>query len=319
MARAQNMEAKQTFAWVLLSEIEMAPSQWGRPLRQSDVRAIAAAFDPDMIGAVALWSRPDLPAGRGRFVCIDGQHRCAALRLIGYDDQRVPSLIYEGLTMETAAELSLGLQDRRNLHALDKHRAASAAHERRAIEIDKIMVYCHVEFAYQCKASDIGRISAVAAVTHVWDRMGEGLERVLEVCSRAWGGTSAGFASNVLKLVMTVLCAHDGQVDDTHLSETLSVRSPAQWIVKDTQPRRSLSSLAQDVVVEYNKKARGGNRLPEMTPSQYEAAARRPPVPTVKGKIEGRQTTGQTTRRLRRMAVEAKAAEAIKQGVISGD
>jgi hypothetical protein len=312
MSRSDKLEAKQTFSWVLLSEIEMAPSQWGRPLRQGDVRAIAAAFDPDMIGAVALWSRPDLPPGRGRYVCIDGQHRCAALRLIGYDDQKVPSLVYEGLTMETAAELSLGLQDRRNLHALDKHRAASAAHERRATEVDKIMVYCHVEFAYHANANDIGRVSAVAAVNHVWDRMGEGLERVLSICYRSWGGTSAGFGSSVLKLVMTVCCAHDGQVDDIHLSETLSTRSPAQWIVKDITPRRSLSSLAQDVVVAYNKNVRGGNRLPEMTPSQYETAARRMPVPTVRGKIEGRQTVTASQRRMRRMAVQTTAAKQIK-------
>ena len=314
MARQEKIEAKQTFGWVLLSEIEMAPTQWGRPLRQGDVRAIAAGFDPDMIGAVALWSRPDLPVLRGRYVCIDGQHRCAAMRLIGYDDQRVPALLYEGLTMETAAELSLGLQDRRNLHALDKHRAAAAAHERRAVEVDKIMGYCRVEFVYHARSNDIGRVSAVAAVYQIWDRMGEGLERVLSVCSRSWGGTAAGFGSSVLKLVMIVVCAHDGAVDDMHLVETLSARSPAQWVIKDVSPRRSLSSLAQDVVVEYNKKVRGGNRLVELTPSQYETSAKRMPTPTVKGKIEGRQTVGASQRRIRRMAVQTKAAKSINTG-----
>jgi hypothetical protein len=297
--RAEKIDGKQTFNWLLLAEIEMAPPAWGRPLRMGDVRQIAAGFDPDMVGAIAIWHRPELPAGRGRYVCIDGQHRCAALRLLGYDDQRVPCLLYDGLTVETAAELSLGLQERRNLHALDKHRAALAAHDRRAVEIDKILTYCHLELAYHAKATDIGRIAAIAAVTQVWDRMGAGLERVLTVCSRAWGGTSAGFGSAVLKLVMTVMAAHDGQVDDKHLAETLGGRSPAQWVARDVVPRRSLSSIAQDVIVEYNKKARGGNRLTELTPSQYEQLARRTPTPTVRGNIDVRQTSSVTTRRMR--------------------
>jgi hypothetical protein len=300
------MEAKQVFAWILLAEMEMAPSSWGRPLRTGDVRAIAAGFDPDMIGAIAVWHRPNLQPSRGRYVVIDGQHRCAALRLIGYDDQRVPCLLYEGLTMETAAELSLGLQERRNLHALDKHRAALAAHVRRAVEIDKMLHYCRLELTYHMKPTDVGRLTAIATLNDVWDRMGAGTERVLTVCARAWGGTGAGFAASVLKLVMTVLAAHDGAVDDVHLAETLSVRSPAQWIAKDSVPRRPLTSIAQDVIIEYNKKVRGGNRLTELTPSQYEQSTRKvTKSPTVRGRIDvERVTSGSGVRRMRRRVAE---------------
>jgi hypothetical protein len=135
------------------------------------------------------------------------------------------------------------------------------------------------------------RLSSVATVAQVWDRMGAGLERVLNVCIKAWGGTSAGFSTAVLRLVMTVLAAHNGAVDDVHLASTLAMRSPGQWVAKDVVPRRSISSIAQDVIVEYNKKLRGGNRLTELTPSQYEQAAKRPPRPTVRGPVEVRKTT----------------------------
>jgi hypothetical protein len=289
---APKLDGKQTFSWLLLADLEMAPPQWGRPLRTGDVRAIAAAFDPDMIGAIAVWYRPNLEIGRGRNTIIDGQHRCAALRLIGYDDQRVPCLVYEGLTNETAAELSLGLQDRRNLHALDKHRAATAAHERRASEIEKILTYCHLQLVYGTKPEELGRVSAVATINLVWDRMGSDLERVLTVCSKAWGNTAAGYTTNVLKLVMTVMAAHNGSVDDEHLVATLAQRSPGQWTAKSVVPKRSISSIAQDVIIEYNKRARGGNRLTELTPGQYESAARRAPAKSVRGKIAGRHTSG---------------------------
>jgi hypothetical protein len=299
MPTAPKISAKQTFSWVLLAELEMAPSSWGRPLRAGDVRAIAVGFDPDKIGAIAVWSRPELPVGRGRSVIIDGQHRCAALRLIGYDDQRVPCLIYEGLTIETAAELSLGLQERRNLHALDKHRAALAAHERRATDVEKILAYRKLTLTYNTKQGDRRKVSAIATINQIWDSMGESLERVLAVCDDAWEGTSAGFTTAVLKLVMFVLAAHNGEVDDEHLAATLGIRSPAQWVMKDITPRRPLASIAQDVIIEYNKKARGGNRLQELTPSEYQAAAKRPPSATVRGAIVGRQTAGVGVRRTR--------------------
>lgn len=298
MTNRQKVEARQTFNWIPVGELEMAPPQWGRPLRQGDIRSIAAFFDPDKLGAIAVWHRPNLPILNGRFVICDGQHRAAAVRLMGYDDQRVPCLIYEGLTMETAAELSLGLQERRNLHVLDKHRAALAAHDRRAVDVDKVLRFLGLEFAYRTSGEDREQLSAVSAVGQVWDRMGgTGLERVLSVCGEAWGKTAAGYSAKILKLVMTILAAHNGQVDDHRLVETLSARSPGQWIAAGVVKARSISSLAQDVIVEYNRKVRGGNRLQELTPSEYERAAKRMPSATVRGKIDVARTTGSRGKR----------------------
>jgi len=302
------VDARQTFTWLLVSELEMAPTQWGRPLRGGDVRAIAHNFDPDKLGAIAIWSRPNLPIGRGRFVILDGQHRVAGVRLIGYTDQRVPCLVYENLTMETAAELSLGLQERRNLHPLDKFRAMLSAHDRRAVEIDKALHTLGLELTYNCRSTDRGRLSAVSALHHIWDLGGMALlERTLNVCGQAWDHTAAGYSSNIMRLVVTVVNAHDGDVDDVHLGETLATRSPAQWLSKDSVPKRPISSLAQDVIVEYNKGVRGGNRLTELTRDAYERAYKRTASPTKRGKIQtGEQhlTKASASRGPRRRPVE---------------
>lgn len=293
---------RQVPVWVTITELEMAPSSWGRPVRENDARSIAYNFDPDRLGALAVWYRPDLAIQRGRYVLLDGQHRLAALHLMKWDEglvQQAPCLLYEGLTMERAAELSLGLQERRNLHALDKHRAGLVAHDRRAVDIDKVLSYCHLELVYTTKPTDRERLSAVGTCYQVWDRMGHsGLERVLTVCGRAWDQTSQGFCADILRLVMTVMCAHDGQVDDRHLAETLSVRSPGQWVSKGMVPHRSLASVAQDVIVEYNKKARGSHRLSELTQSEYTLSAKRPASPTIRGHIEAKATTGHTIRKM---------------------
>jgi len=300
MTPPRKMPAKQHLEWLPAAHIEMTPPSWGRPLRPADVRCIADTFDPDKFGALVVWKRPQLPIGKGRLMLLDGQHRLASLRLIGYADQSVPCLVYEGLTNETAAELSLGLQERRNLHALDKHRAMLVAHDLRAVEVSKVLTHLGLELSYTTRATDTRRISAIVVLSHVWDRMGAtGLERVLTVCDEAWEGTSAGFSANIIKLVMLVVCAHNGQLDDAHLAKVLSTRSPAAWIVKDSTPRRSLSSIAQDVVIAYNRSRRGDNRLPEMTPGQYETAGKRAPVSTRRGRIEGRTTVAKSARRMR--------------------
>lgn len=299
---AKNIDARQQFRWVLVAELEMAPAAWGRPLRPGDVRAIAANFDPDKLGAIAVWHRPDLAPNHGRYVTLDGQHRIAAVRLMGYDDQRVPCLLYESLTIETAAELSLGLQERRNLHPLDKYRASLAAHDRRAVDIDKVLTHLQLRAVYTCKPEDRACLSAISQVGVVWDRMSAaGLERVLSVCGDAWDRTAAGFSANTLKLVMTLLAAHDGAIIDERLAETLGARSPAQWLAVGSVRRRAIASVAQDVIVEYNKHSRGTHRIEELTPTQYETAAKRSPVVTKRGTIDApRQTsTSNRTRRIR--------------------
>lgn len=291
--RAPKIDARQTFGWVPVADLEMAPDPWGRAIRTNDAKAIARAFDPDMIGALAVWFRPNLDAGKGRYIIIDGQHRCAALRIMGYDDQSAPCLLYEGLTVETAAELSLGLQERRNLHPFDRHRAALSAHDRRAIEIDKILQHLGLRLVHSMRANESGHVSAVTTLGLVWDRMsGAGLERVLTVCGDAWERTAPAYGANTLKLVMVLLASHNGAVDDERLVRTLAKRSPAQWLSATVTPRRSISSVAQDVVIEYNRTARGQYRLPELTPGQYEVASRRRPVPKVRGTVDARTMPG---------------------------
>jgi len=299
-AASSNVAVHHRFQWVLVSDLEMTCAQWGRPIRPQDARSIAASFDPDKLGVIAVWHRPELTVGRGRFIIIDGQHRVAAVRLIGWDDQRVPCLLYEHLTIETAAELSLGLQERRNLHALDKHRAAAAAHDRGAVEIDKVLGYLHLELCYTVKRESRRQLSAIGTLAKVWERMGSvGLERVLRICGNAWEGTSAGFSAKIIKLCMFLLAAHLDDVDDERLAVVLAKRSPAQWVSANVTPQRPLSSIAQDVILEYNKVARGSKRLDELTPAEYERAAKRAQSATVRGPINA-PTVGASMRSRKR-------------------
>lgn len=299
MTRPPRIDSTHTPGWVLVGELEMTPQQWGRPIRASDARRIAIEFDPDAFGNVAVWHRPDREPLRGRYVIVDGQHRVQALRIMGWEDQAVPCLLYQGLTIERAAELSLALQDRRNLHTLDKHRANVAAHEHRAVEVDKVLRAADVQLVYSTRPDANRQCCAVGALLNCWDLLGvDGLERVLAICDRAWEGTAAGFGSAIVKLVMTVVAAHADRVNDARLADVLGTRSPAQWVAAGFTPRRSTQQLAQDVVIEYNRRTRGAGRLPELTPSDYVNASRRAPVKTIRAPLDPSipQTVAQVSR-----------------------
>lgn len=303
---SNQLDTNHRFQWVLIADLEMTCPQWGRPLRPGDVRSIAAALDPDKLGVIAVWYRPDLHLGHGRYVVIDGQHRLAAMRLVGWDDQRAPCLLYEGLTMETAAELSLGLQERRNLHPLDRHRAAATAHDRGAVEIDKVLAFLGLRLCYSVQADQRRATAAIGTIGKIWERMDSvGLERVLWICREAWDGTAAGLGAKIMKLAAYLLAAHDGDIDDQRMAEVLAKRSPAQWVATNVTPPRPLSSIAQDVILEYNK-VRGGMKLPELTPHDYENAARRPMSSTVRGPIPATKMTAGTmsTARSRKRGVK---------------
>jgi hypothetical protein len=302
VTRAAKIDARQQMTWLLVGDLERAPDPWGRPVRIADARQIAVAFDPDALGALAVWHRPDLPVGRGQYVIIDGQHRWAALRLMGYEDQRVPCLVYCDLTNEAAAELSLALQERRNLHTLDKYRAELAAHDRRAIDIDKITTLLDITLVYTSRATDLRRVNAVSTLGRVWDLLGaEGLERVLRICDGAWEGTASGFGSRVLLLTMT-LCAAHPDLDDDRLAKTLGRRSPAQWTASSQPQTRPMALIAIDVITAYNNGARS-RRVAEKTPTEYTTATKRSMRPTVRGPlvdVPATAGTGTSSNRRRR-------------------
>jgi hypothetical protein len=92
-----------------------------------------------------------------------------------------------------------------------------------------------------------------------------------------------------LKLVSILVAAHNGELNDAYLAEVLGSRSPGEWVAGPA--RRPLTSIAQDVIMEYNKRRRGSTRVAELTPSEYMLAAKRPPIRTMRGPIEGVTTT----------------------------
>jgi hypothetical protein len=289
MTTDQNrVKASYCLVWLKLVDLEMAPIEWGRPVRRPDVRSIGQNFDPDLLGLVVVWERTDRAVGHGRFMVLDGQHRVRALvDFLAYLDQKIQCMVYRDITPAEAAAISLGLQERRNLHPYDHHRAAVAAGVLVAIRIEKTAADCGITVVRNVNGPS--EVSAISTMRDVMARLGPaGLGRVLEILSGAWDRTPGSYASKMMRLAMMIVAVYDTEIDDTRLALVLGARSPNQWVADTLAPKRHLGFVAQDVVLAYNHGLRA-HRIDERTPNDYVTTAKRvAPARGPKPKIQGR-------------------------------
>jgi hypothetical protein len=283
----------------------MAPEHWGRDIRAMDVKPIGAQFNPDKFGVLFIWRRRDLPVGAGRYIAIDGQHRVrAVVDVMGWGDQQVPCRFYDGLTDKQAADLSLGLQTRRNLHAFDEHRMNLAAGQVRAVNIQKVLTEKGLTLV-KGSARD-HQVMAIDELGRIHDLVGtDGLGRVLTIMLNAWSGMASSLAGLMLRTVTAVVRAHQGDpLDDLRLAATLRRNPPQTWLgplqVRDHM-KRNVGHVAQEIVATYNTRLGQEKRLSSFAPTTYTGSLKRRPVnPAPRGtKVEGRLSQGSRVSRAR--------------------
>src|SRR5436853_1045819 len=71
-----------------------------RPLDGVRVASIAGDFEPESIGVIHVSRRSN-----GTYHVMDGQHRVAAMRVLGMDETPVPTHLYEGLSKAAEARM----------------------------------------------------------------------------------------------------------------------------------------------------------------------------------------------------------------------
>lgn len=274
MTKGQRVHNNAHLVWLCVSDIEMAPVGWGRPVRRSDVRQIGFNLDPDLFGFPVIWEREDRALGDGRYTVIDGQHRIrAVVDILKYTTELIQCEVFRDIPETEAARISLGHQERRNLHPYDRWRAAYMAGDKSSIAIAKAAA--DAGLAIRRNTSGNHEVVAVNAMIQCWERIGyTGLVRLLVILSNAWEGTAPSFSAKILRLGMILIANYDHTLDDVRLSKTLSKRAPSVWLVDNTPRRRHLGFIAQDVVAEYNNGLRT-NRLQTQVPDEYVAKAKR--------------------------------------------
>ena len=219
-----------TFEWIPANQFVTDPA-YDRPLSTVKVRRIVNDFNPDAVGVVYASRRAD-----NTNVLMDGQHRTAAFLAMDWAEQRIPTLVFHGLTAEAEAALFVEFNAKRTKPTqYDLFRARLAAGDPVTMEVTKILHRHGLELvATKGRAAQEGTsthlVSAVGACERVYENgSAKALDEALTVLKAAWGDTygSKAYSAALISGVGVLLSRYSPKaVNRKRLIERLQTTTP---------------------------------------------------------------------------------------------
>lgn len=242
--------------WVRVADIKVSTNAQ-RKLREAHADRIAREFDPDKFGIPLVNFRDGHPW------VIDGQHRVAALKLMGWGDQEIQCDCYEGLTEKDEAEMFLGRNQTKVVHPFEKFMKSLTAQRDRELDIARTV-------AAQDLTIGQGRneIGAVTALGKVYDRAGSArLGAALRIIRDAFGDTA--FEARLIEGIGLVTHRYNGVLDESRAVEKLGrIHGGANGLIQKgavikRQTGRSMPESIAAATVEVINAGRGGKKIPD--------------------------------------------------------
>ena len=186
--------------WVRIGDMRVTPSAQ-RKFIKAHADKIAASFDLEALGYPVVNHRD------GAVWIVDGQHRVAALRQIGFGpEQHIECEAYHGLTERQEAELFLERAMVKAITPLDRFRIAITAGRATETEILKIVEYLNLKVG-----AGQGKIAAVGTLIRLYTDGGpDALGRTLLILRESYG--ESGFGASIIEGVGLVVRRYGTQL-----------------------------------------------------------------------------------------------------------
>lgn len=196
--------------WIPVADIKV-DMQYQRPLVMGHVRKIAKEFDNKALGVLLVSERAD-----GSHWVIDGQHRLAALRLLGRVEDAVPCHVYRNISVSDEALIFHMQTQRRQISPVDRFKARLFAGEETAITIDRIISRHGLQVqGYSAK----GNLAAIVQVERIHAAHGEDrLNEVLTIAMSVLDGSNAGPSAAILDGINAFISRYEHLMDRNRLT-----------------------------------------------------------------------------------------------------
>jgi hypothetical protein len=235
-----------------------------RPLDGVRVAAIAGDFEREALGVIHVSKRAD-----GTYHIIDGQHRVAAMRVLGKGDELVTCVVYEGLSRAEEAAMFRRLNNTRQVQILDRFRIRIVEGDPVACEIAAILRSHGWSIS---KSTSRGSFYAVAAMEKVF-RAKEGgdadtCDALIRIATEAWGHDSNGLRAEIVSGLGVLLRRHPRMDMAKLVNEMGQHEGGPLGLIGQARQLHSIRSgrisdaMAEILVNRYNHR-RKVNRLPE--------------------------------------------------------
>lgn len=201
----------------------------------------------------------------GNYFIIDGQHRVAALRTAGFNDESVDCVVYENLTDEQMAEMFLRLNDRKSVATFDKFMVGVEANRPEESAVMRMVLANKLKVG---RSATRGTIAAVHSLMKAHKYGDVVLAQTLRTLRDAYDSAPEGFDGIIIEGLAMVYNRFNGRTDEAAMVEALGgiksgpvgLRRRAELIREklDADLRHCISSA---VVETYNKSVNRTDRL----------------------------------------------------------
>jgi len=236
-----------------------------RPEDGVRVASIAGDFEPEALGVIHVSKRND-----GTHHIIDGQHRIAALKVIGRADKPVTCVLWEGLSRAEEAAMFRRLNNTRQVQILDRFRVRIVEGDPIACELAGLL---HAHGWSIRKSGARGSFFAVSALENVY-RARDGGDRetcdsLIRIATAAWGHDSNALRAEVVSGMGALLRKHPRLDMPKLVTELAKLEGGPLGLIgkakalRDIRGGRVSDAMAEILVNLINKRRQGANRLPE--------------------------------------------------------
>ncbi len=241
--------------WVRIGDMKVSPKAQ-REFRPNHAADLAGRFNLDAIGYPVVDHRD------GAYWIVDGQHRVAALKMVGFTaDDQIECEVFEGLTEAQEADVFLHRDARKKVGTFDGFRIAVIAGRDDETQIERIVE--RAGFKISRDATD-GCIGAVSALRYVHGLSPATLGRTLEILGEAFRGDRDSFGANVLKGAGLVAQRYNGEITEQHVERlrevgTTKLRRRAEQLKLKTG--HTMANCTAGAIVDAMNGGRGGEKL----------------------------------------------------------
>lgn len=246
---------------VQLSKMRVSPAAQ-RDLVEARVSALAASFDPEMLGY------PVLNVRKGNYYIIDGQHRIEATkRFLGVDweKQNISCRVYVDLSEREEAAMFLELNNALTVTAFDKFKVAVTGGKGDETAVKKIVESVGLHIAREKQDTSVSCVSTLLKVYRRADA--KTLGRALAIANRSFG--APGMTNQVIDGIARVCERYNGELQDQDAIERLTqLRGGVGALLTSAgllrkQTAQSVPECVGAAVVDVINRGRGGGkRLP---------------------------------------------------------